>query len=233
MKLLNTNASNAKILKSQTGTEYLIASLSLMPDDLICPARHIAECAKPCLEDTGRGVMISVKTSRSSKSAFWHQDNNKFIMQLMMEIARFRRYCLKQGKKPAFRLNTFSDIRWEQYGIPQAFPDCLFYDYTKISSRLGKTPDNYRLMFSYSAALKYKNQVTRALKTDVPIAAVFRGGMPASFLGRRVIDGDKSDLINMYSKNSIVGLKLKGGKRIQASTSPFIIDINQEMELAA
>ena len=125
-------------------------------------------------------------------------------MQLMMKIARLRRYCLKQGKKAAFRLNTCSDIHWEKYGIPQAFPDCLFYDYTKIASRLGKTPENYRLMFSYSAALKYKNQVARALKTDVPIAAVFRGGMPASFLGRRVIDGDKSDLINMYSKNTIV-----------------------------
>ena len=233
MKLLNTNASNTKILKSQTGTEYLIASLSMMPDDIICPARHIAECAEDCLKSAGRGVMQSVFNSRSSKTALWHKDNTAFIMQLMLEIARFRRYCSKQGKKAAFRLNTISDIQWEKYGIPQAFPDCLFYDYTKIASRLGKTPENYKLIFSYSAAPKYKNQVIRALKKTAPVAVVFRGGLPKTFLGRPVLDGDKSDLTNMYSKNYVVGLKLKGGKRIQASTSPFIIDVTQEQELAA
>jgi hypothetical protein len=48
--------------------------------------------------------------------------------------------------------------------------------------------------------------------------------MPETFLGKVVMDGDKSDLKNLYSKNMIIGLKLKGGKAIQASTSPFIVD---------
>tara|TARA_R110001592_G_scaffold52896_1_gene162290 strand:- start:38 stop:742 length:705 start_codon:yes stop_codon:yes gene_type:complete len=233
MKLLNTNASNTKIMKSQTGTEYEIASLSLMPDSIICPAQTIAECKNPCLVSAGRGQMHSVAASRQSKSDLWHSDRAQFLETLTKEITAFILRCNKREKLAAFRLNTISDIAWEKYGIPQLFPQALFYDYTKIAARLGRTPDNYRLMFSYSAAPKYQNQVKAALKKDVPISAVFRGGMPKSFLGRQVIDGDKSDLVNLYSGASIVGLKLKGGKAIQASKSPFIVDNPEILELQA
>ena len=103
--------------------------------------------------------------------------------------------------------------------------DCLLYDYTKIAARLKKPASNYNLIFSYSAAPKYQNQVKAALKTNAPIAAVFRGGLPKTFLGREVIDGDKSDLVNIKAFNKIVGLKLKGGKSIQSIKSPFVIDV--------
>ena len=224
MKLLNTNASNTKILKTQTGTDYLIASLSLMPNAIICPARDIAECSVDCLVSAGRGQMNSVARARQSKSDFWGNDQAQFLETLTQEIAAFIRKCEKQQKRAAFRLNTISDIAWEKYGIPQMFPQALFYDYTKLAARLNRTPENYKLMFSYSAAPAYQNQVNKALKTSAPISAVFRGGMPKTFLNRIVIDGDKSDLINLNSGPVIVGLKLKGGKAIQASKSPFIID---------
>ena len=84
--------------------------------------------------------------------------------------------------------------------------------------------DNYKLIFSYSGAPNYQNQVNVALKTSAPMSVVFRGGLPKTFLGRDVIDGDLSDLDNLKAFNKIVGLKLKGGIKIQASKSPFIID---------
>jgi len=224
MKLLNTNASNTKIMKTQTGTEYEIASLSLMPDSIICPAQTIAACKDPCLVSAGRGQMHSVAKSRQSKSDLWHSDQAQFLEMLSKEMAAFIKRCNSRGKLAAFRPNTISDIAWEKYGIPQMFPQALFYDYTKIAARLGRTPDNYKLMFSYSAAPAYQNQVNAALKKDVPISVVFRGGLPKTYLGRQVIDGDKSDLVNLYSGSVVVGLKLKGGKAIQASKSPFIVD---------
>lgn len=230
MKLLNTNASNTKILKSQTGTDFEIASLSMMPDKIICPAQIIAECKTPCLVSAGRGQMHTVAKSRQSKTDFWHSDRAQFLEILKKEIAAFIRKCEKRNKRAAFRLNTISDIGWEKYGIPQQFENALFYDYTKIASRLGKTPENYQLMFSYSAAPKYQNQVKLALTKDRPISVVFRFGMPKTFLGKTVIDGDKSDLVNLYSRNKIIGLKLKGGKSIQKSKSPFIVD-NPEREM--
>ena len=188
MKLLNTNASNTKIMKTQTGTEYLIASLSLMPNSIICPAQTIAACKDPCLVSAGRGQMHSVAASRQSKSDLWHLDRALFLETLTKEMAAFIKRCNTRGKLAAFRPNTISDIQ---------------------------------------------NQVNAALKKDVPISAVFRGGLPKSFLGRKVIDGDKSDLVNLYSGNVIVGLKLKGGKRIQASQSPFIVDNPELIELQA
>ena len=109
----------------------------------------------------------------------------------------------------------------------------MMYDYTKRVDRLGRTPDNYSLMFSYSGAPAYRRDVDRALETEYPISVVFRGGLPGEFLGREVIDGDKSDLFNLKAKNKIVGLKLKGGKEIQSSRSAFIVDNPELIGVAA
>ena len=223
--LLNMNGSNAKILKSQKGTEYKIASLSLYPDIKICPAQIMADCKEPCLVSAGRGSMNSIKNIRQSKTDFWHNDKQSFIELLLSEMFKFKRRCENSGFKAAFRLNTISDIDWTKYIDLSLFNDCLLYDYTKIAARLKKPASNYNLIFSYSAAPKYQNQVKAALKTSAPIAAVFRGGLPKTFLGREVIDGDKSDLVNIKAFNKIVGLKLKGGKSIQSIKSPFVVDV--------
>ena len=214
MKLLNTAAGNTKILKTQKGTDFRIASLSLYPNDTICPAAILAGCKAPCLVSAGRGAMNSVAQGRKNKTALFMESPATFVTKLENEIDNFISLCTKQGKRAAFRLNTISDIPWEKYGIPQNFPNAQFYDYTKAANRLGKTPDNYGLMFSYSQTPKYQKQVARALETNAPIAVVFRGFVPVGkyFLGREIIDGDKSDIINTTAHNKICGLKLKGNK---------------------
>lgn len=230
MKLLSTNAGNTKIMKSQKGTEYRIASLSLYPNDTICPAAVLAGCKAPCLVSAGRGAMSNVANGRQNKTDFFMQSPATFVVQLEREIENFIALCEKQGKRAAFRLNTISDIPWERYNIPQNFPAADFYDYTKSAARLGKTPDNYKLMFSYSQEPKYQKQVERAFLTQAPIAVVFRGRVPVGeyFKGREIIDGDKSDLQNLTEgAGKIVGLKLKGGKTTQASKSLFIVEPTQ------
>ena len=223
--ILNTNGSNTKILKSQKGTQYKIASLSLYPNIKICAAQIIADCKEPCLVSAGRGAMNSIANIRQSKTDYFLNENSAFIKLLITEMLKFKRRCENSGFKAAFRLNTISDIDWPKYIDLSLFRDCLFYDYTKIAARLKRPHPNYNLIFSYSAAPKYQNQVKAALKTKAPIAVVFRGGLPKTFLGREVIDGDKSDLVNMTAFNKIVGLKLKGGKSIQATKSPFVVDV--------
>jgi len=66
MTLLNTAAGNAKILKSQTGTDFRIASLSLYPNDTVCPAAILAGCKDPCLVTAGRGAMSTVAAGRQN-----------------------------------------------------------------------------------------------------------------------------------------------------------------------
>ena len=110
--------------------------------------------------------------------------------------------------------------------MPELFPEIYFYDYTKRAARLGNTPDNYRLMFSYSGRTQYARQVELALSAGVPVAVVFRDEFPAEFLGRRVIDGDKSDLVNSKAGPVVIGLKAKG-KLAKADKSGFIIDADR------
>ncbi len=232
MQLLNTNQSNTKIRKSASGTEYRIASLSLYPDILTCPGSALANCMNACLKSAGRGCMQSVVNARQSKTDLYHNDPERFFELLNDQLFAFERSCARQGKKPLARLNTISDIPFEKHGIPQAHPIIGFYDYSKLASRLGRTPPNYKLMFSYSAEPKYQNSVKMALKTKCPIAVVFRGGLPERFLDRPVIDGDKSDIVNFNARAVILGLKLKGPKRIQTMKTNFIVD-NPELERIA
>ena len=220
MKLLDTSGGNTKLAKTNKGDKYRVAGLSLFPSDINCPARHVAECAESCLESAGRGRMSNVINGRQGKAAWFKDDQTAFLEQLNKELQSFAATCKRQGVKPAVRLNVISDIQWEKLGVPQLHPDIIFYDYTK----LGKTPANYRLMFSYSGAPAYQNQVKQAVKTDVPMSVVFRGPLPAQFMGRPVIDGDISDLDNLFAGPVIVGLRAKG--KAKKSESLFIVDTN-------
>ena len=68
---------------------------------------------------------------------------------------------------------------------------------------------NNILIFSFSGREQYTNQVRIALKTDYPISVVFYDELPKTFLGRDVIDGNKSDLNNVLEFNKIIGLSFK------------------------
>jgi hypothetical protein len=223
LNLLDTGNGNTKIAKTNRGGLYRVASLSLMPDRILCPGSKAAGCFEGCLKSSGRGRFDNVAAGRQWRSDLWHKDQAQFLERLTRELSNFVKTCEKNGVRPAARLNTISDIPWENFGIPQAFPNLYMYDYTKRAARLNKTPANYTLMFSYSGRAQYQNQVQIALGAGVPIAAVFRDTLPGSFMGRPVIDGDKSDLINSKAGPVIIGLKAKGALA-KADQSGFVID---------
>ena len=222
MKLLTTTG-NTKVEKTNKDSKYLMASLSLMPDSILCPNSKNAECFEPCLKSAGfAGVYKTVNQARQRKTDYWHSDKKGFLEQLERELTNHVKNCEKKGKKPACRLNTISDIVWEKTGIIEKFPQITFLDYTKNASRLGKTPKNYKLIFSYSNAPSYQKSVKKAFKTDSPIAVVFKGRLPKSFKGRQVINGDKSDLVNSSAKGKIIGLLAKGKARKDGGN--FVVD---------
>ena len=81
-------------------------------------------------------------------------------------------------------------------------------------------------MFSYSNAPAYQQSVRKALKTDVPISVVFYGNIPSHYMGKEVVDGDSSDIVNLSHKNKIVGLKYKSvGGKINPIDSTFIVNM--------
>jgi len=223
MKLLDTTGANSKLAKTNRGDAYRVAGLSLMPSRALCPWAIKAGCFDVCLESAGMGVFSNVKAGRQAKANFYMEDCEAFLAQLCRELQNWEKLCIRKGVKPAVRLNVLSDIQWERHGIPQKFPNIFFYDYTKIAHRIGKTPKNYKLMFSYSGAAGYRPAVEKAIAADCPVAVVFRdSNFPSHFLGRPVVNGDASDLDNVVSGRVIVGLKAKG-KAVKGETD-FIVE---------
>jgi hypothetical protein len=225
MKLLSINASNTKIAKTQKGEKIptRLASLSLYPDDIICAGSKAAKCQDGCLVSAGRGRFDNVANARRAKTAYFHADQSGFIDQLKKELTNFDKLCKRQNVRGVVRLNTISDIAWENYEIPQSFPNLTFYDYSKRVKRIGNTPSNYSLMFSYSGAPSYKKQVEQ-MPAGYPMAVVFRGELPTDFMGRKVIDGDISDLDNLRAGHVVVGLRAKG--KAKKDTTGFVVDSN-------
>ena len=233
MKLLDTSGGNMKLRKNNQDIKLRVAGLSLMPDDTICPMRNVAQCKEPCLQYSGRGNFGNVTNARQTKTDYYHQDRKEFLRQLSHELTNFEKLCRTSNVEPWARLNVISDVQWEKTtngAIPQAFPGIQFLDYTKVAKRLGNTPTNYNLIFSWSGAAKYKPQVRKALATKAPISAVFHGPLPKTFLGREVVDGDNSDVENVFKFDKIIGLKYKlaKGQAINTIDSVFIVNTTEK-----
>jgi len=222
MKLLNTTGSNFKIKKTiKRGGNIRVASLSLMPDRKICAGSKAAGCFETCLKSSGRGAFKNVATARQNKTDFYLSDRQGFLSQLRAELTNFDKLCEKQNVTGWVRLNTISDIDYENHGIPQAFPALNFYDYTKRVDRIGRTPPNYNLIFSYSGRDQYQKSVDKRPR-GTPMAVVFRNELPPAWEGQTVIDGDRSDIINVQAGGVIIGLLAKG--KAKKDTSGFVVD---------
>ena len=231
MNLLSID-SNAKLAKTTAvyGTQFLIAGLSMMPNNRLCPGSKAAGCMEGCLKSAGRGSFSNVQAGRQRKTDWFESDKAGFVATLVDDLERLVRKAKREGKHPAVRLNVLSDVKWEQIecerggqrykGIPQAFPEIQFYDYTKVGKRTA--PANYHLTFSYSHRPEYRAQVLQAELSGYNLAVVFNGYLPDEFLGRRVIDGDTHDLRFLDDDNVIVGLVAKGKAR--KDTSGFVVN---------
>lgn len=219
------SASNAKLEKGQSfGWQTL--GLSLAPYTLsgsnLCPHAS-AGCAAACLYTSGHGRFDAVKNARLERTRRFLTDRAAFLSQLKEEIHKGERSAKRKGLKLAVRLNVMSDLPWHNLIDMGEFSTVQFYDYTPNPRRMlqwanGELPSNYHLTFSR----KEDNQeaVNLALAHGVNVAAVF-DSLPDEYAGKRVIDGDLSDLRFLDPRGVIVGLKAKGdGKK---DSSGFVI----------
>lgn len=204
--------------------------LSLMPSDLsgynVCPmANKItkneknpnkSDCSSNCVAFNGNGSFSNVKKARIRKTRLFFENKDLFMEQLVFDIFKAINEAKTKGFKPTFRLNAYSDIKWEKVKISsfgnatifELFPNITFYDYTKNLNRL--VPSNYELTYSHWGNWKHtKSQI----KNGLNIAMVFdkRHELPKKYNGLKVIDGDKTDLRTKENDglNVIVGLRAK------------------------
>jgi hypothetical protein len=218
MKLLSTNA---KLSKNVGG--YLVMGLQLAPHSIsgrnVCPHAS-AGCKAGCLFTAGHGVYERIRQARIARTQFFFNDRAGFLVQLVSEIAFYKRRADKRKLKLAIRLNTISDISWESVKfngerLMDIFPDVTFYDYTKNPKRAiayskGELPENYHLTFSRSES---NGEVAKLISSlGVNVAVVFKN-KPMYYWGKEVIDGDINDARFLDKRGVIVGLKAKGKAR--------------------
>jgi hypothetical protein len=174
-----------------------------------CPFSTPA-CRAGCVSQNGNGRYDKVQQARQLKTRFLLEHPNEFCSLLAHELDTAMR---KHGARLRVRLNTFSDIRWEEIAPWLLRGDVTFYDYTKDWSRVA--PANYRLTLSASERTSDR-RVLAAVNAGRSVAVVFdtprTRALPETWHGLEVIDGDKTD--DRYGDlGVVVGLRAKGKMR--------------------
>ena len=157
--LVTSQASNAKIAKSNKSNDFRTAYLPLLPANLagsgtVCPnSKH---CINGCIgHNSGQNSLQSAILSKYYKTLFFRRLPKLFFNQLFQEIENFDKLCYRSGLKACIRLNAYSDVVYERIkpDLFQAFSGVLFYDYTKLKRRFDNPiPSNYFLTHSLVAA---------------------------------------------------------------------------------
>ncbi len=232
MSLFTTG--NPKIMKGEK-KGYLSFVLHLAPANLsgkeVCPKRT-SGCTAACLNTAGRGGIFKkgestnvIQQARIRRTKFFFENRREFLNQLTVDIIKAKTMAEKKGLIPVFRLNGTSDLSWEKYEVAngknifQMFPEVQFYDYTKVLGRKTSHIPNYHLTFSNADG--NINDVLAAKQAGLNVAVVFRKNLPETYLGRKVINGDETDLRFLDDKNVIVGLKAKG--KAKKDISGFVV----------
>lgn len=212
--------SSAKTVKGEK-IGYLTGIVYLVPDENLCPLAKLAGCFDGCLKSAGRGAFNSVQAARQSKTDYFYNNQQAFLLSLAADIWSLERRAKNLGLIPLVRPNGTSDITyenlivWDNKTIFQLFPEIQFYDYTKIPSRnlTGKTSGNYDLTYSFSSITPKPISIkglTNPNNSRVAVVFQKQTDIPTSFRSWPVVDGDDSDVRHIEPKNVVVALYAKG-----------------------
>ncbi|KKN21983.1 hypothetical protein LCGC14_0919880 [marine sediment metagenome] len=241
--LSDRHRGSAKIRKSNASSSgYLSAIMYMAPTGLsgrqVCAFRSKG-CEAACLNTLGKGAFANVQAGRLHKTRLWFEDRSQFWTDLIGDIHKHVAVAHSEDRQPAVRLNGTSDIPFEKIAvivdgtrladsIMALFPGVQFYDYTKYPPQLrANLPRNYHLTFSRSESIDWET-VTDMLDAQRNVAIVFavnarRGeSLPTSYLGYRVLDGDKTDERFLDGDTGvIIGLSMKG--KATKDTTGFVL----------
>jgi len=192
----------------------------------LCDGAEASGCKRDCLISSGQLGMTLGQSATTKKTILYLLRNVWFNQQLLSEIDTAERKAKRDGIPALFRLNGTSDINFEY--IVAERPDSMFYDYTKILSRLRKNIlSNYDLTFSGSMYTKQsKNALRKAVQRKHRIAVAFNTKSLKDDVLKLPVDMlsfDKTDLRHLDS-NSIGHLKRKGSNKEQRRQENKVYD---------
>ncbi len=184
----------------------------------ICAFAVKAGCKEPCLIDSGQLGMTTGQNAATKRTILMLLRPDYFKKQVLAEIDKAERRAAKTGQLPAlFRLNGTSDLDFSD--IIKQRPRSMFYDYSKILSRVRKnTIANYDLTFSGSMFSKQsRSALQKAVVAGHRIALAFNTKLIASdslAIPDSLANFDKTDLRHL--DGPVIGaLTRKGSNKKQ------------------
>ncbi len=166
-------------LKVEKGADkYDTYVMYLQPADKVateslCAFAELAGCKKPCLISSGQLGMSVGQNAATKRTILMLLRPKLFESALLSEIDKAERKALKTGIPALFRLNGTSDLAFT--AIMAQRPESMFYDYTKILSRVRKNSlSNYDLTFSGSMySVQSKSALRKAVASKHRIAMAY------------------------------------------------------------
>ena len=199
-------------------------------------------CIAACLHTAGNPIYLPAKIqARLQRTRAFMTMRKAYIALMAFELQALETKAKRLNMAAAWRPNTTSDYPFHSVALEvdgvkvksliHAFPNIEAYDYTKITKKAlqwaaGLLPSNYHITFSKSESNDL--DVAKVLGAGGNVAVVFEKGLPDSYLGKAVGDGDYSDARFLDVKGVVVGLKAKG--QAKADESGFVV---RQKELVA
>lgn len=196
-----------------------------------------AGCRAACLATSGKGAFAPQQAGRRWKTKWLAADPASFLRVLVAEIDAIPvEKWTAAGWLVAIRLNVLADLPWEQIApwiLKRIQARGIFaYDYTKWPSarrdRAVALSVGYDL--STSVSEKTTEREIRTARRPVVVFDVKRGApLPATYMGRQVVNGDASDARFLDAEDVIVGLRYKTvttTNRAAAVASGFVKVVN-------
>ena len=131
MKLLSKPTTNYKANKN-IKLGYHTYFLSLAHSDIsgynVCPManklkanennKNKSSCSSVCVGYNGfANIYKSIMKARIRKTKLFFEDRNEFMKLLIKDIQSAIKSSTKKGLIPTFRLNAYSDIKWENIKV--------------------------------------------------------------------------------------------------------------------
>ena len=183
----------------------------------VCP--NAEYCKDLCLNTSGHNKANILATgydesiinqARIRKTKLFFENRDLFMEILIHELKKYKKFAEEHNMQFAVRLNGTSDIsplafHYKGKNILELFPDVMFYDYTKVPTRMLLSYKNYDVTFSYDG--HNWGTCEEWLKLGGKVAVVFASHeMPTKFKGFNVVDANTSDARFLDPQGSIMGL---------------------------
>ena len=233
-KLLSDGSTNAKTKKNSLKSFILYLSPYTQNSfgKNLC-ANATKGCIDSCLFTAGMGSFSNVQKARIAKTDYLLSDKEAFLDQLTKELLYHYAKAKKAGERVAVRLNGTSDLdfftllqKYAQLDVTKLADHMSFYEYTKNINYIKRWEGAPNITYTFSKSENNASLIPAAIAYGANVAAVFRKELPETYnVGGTeipVIDGDTSDIIMLYNKGKIIGLRAKG--KAKKDYSGFVID---------